>query len=138
MQIEHDRLKTENQTLAINIKEKNRKVQQTQELYDRIKRKEMTAATRSAAFDSVNDMVGAPPGKESYQLDSQDPHKFQSYPAGQSDPQRAQARQGSSRSELDQGIGSRMPPPAPRQRAGLQGNMIGFGEIRVANLDLFC
>ena len=131
MQIEHDRLKTENQTLVINIKEKNRKVQQTQELYDRLKRKEMTAATRSAAFDSVDDMLGGPPARQSYQ-ESQDPHSFQTYPPDHSRPERAQTRQ-VGRTELDHGIGSRMMPPPPRHSTGFQGKMMGFGELRTTN-----
>ena len=40
------------------FREKSRKHQQTQELYDRLKRKEMTAATRSAAFESVDEVLG--------------------------------------------------------------------------------
>lgn len=58
MQMEQDRLKTENHNLVSAFREKSRKHQQTQELYDRLKRKEMTAATQSAAFESVDDVLG--------------------------------------------------------------------------------
>ena len=55
--MEQENLKTENTKLAIAFREKSRKHQQTQELYDRLKRKEMTAATQSAAFDSVDEAL---------------------------------------------------------------------------------
>ncbi|MCJ1318893.1 hypothetical protein MMC15_004225 [Xylographa vitiligo] len=57
LHIEQDNLKTENTKLAIAFRDKSRKHQQTQELYDRLKRKEMTAATQSAAFDSVDEAL---------------------------------------------------------------------------------
>ena len=55
--MEQDNLKTENTKLAIAFRDKSRKHQQTQELYDRLKRKEMTATTQSAAFDSVDEAL---------------------------------------------------------------------------------
>ncbi|MCJ1381125.1 hypothetical protein MMC17_004234 [Xylographa soralifera] len=57
LHMEQDSLKTENTKLAIAFRDKSRKHQQTQELYDRLKRKEMTAATQSAAFDSVDEAL---------------------------------------------------------------------------------
>lgn len=59
MQIDQDKLKTENSNLVTAFREKSRKHQQTQELYDRLKRREMTAATQSAAFDSVDEVLGS-------------------------------------------------------------------------------
>ena len=57
MQVDQGKLKTENSNLVFTLREKSRKHQQTQELYDRLKRKEMTAATQSAAFDSVDEVL---------------------------------------------------------------------------------
>ncbi|MCJ1283246.1 hypothetical protein MMC26_002574 [Xylographa opegraphella] len=57
LHMEQDNLKTEHTKLAIAFRDKSRKHQQTQELYDRLKRKEMTAATQSAAFDSVDEAL---------------------------------------------------------------------------------
>ncbi|MCJ1391539.1 hypothetical protein MMC18_004403 [Xylographa bjoerkii] len=57
LHMEQDKLKTENTKLAVAFRDKSRKHQQTQELYDRLKRKEMTAATQSAAFDSVDEVL---------------------------------------------------------------------------------
>ena len=59
MQVDQDRLKTENTNLVAAFREKSRKHQQTQELYDRLKRKEMTAATQSAAYQSVDEVLGS-------------------------------------------------------------------------------
>ena len=79
MQIDQDKLKKENINLVAAFREKSRKHQQTQELYDRLKRKEMTAATQSAAFDSVDEVLGSISGRS-----CQDPnqpnfsHQYQS------------------------------------------------------------
>lgn len=59
MQMEQDKIKTENATLVTAFREKTRKHQQTLELYDRLKRKEMAAVTQSAAFDSVDEVLGS-------------------------------------------------------------------------------
>ncbi|KAL8716783.1 MAG: hypothetical protein Q9225_005921 [Loekoesia sp. 1 TL-2023] len=58
LQIDQEKLQTENANLVAAFREKSRKHQQTQELYDRLKRKEMTAATQSAAFESVDEVLG--------------------------------------------------------------------------------
>ncbi len=63
MQIDQDRLKNENTNLVAAFREKSRKHQQTQELYDRLKRKEMTAATQSAAYQSVDEVLGSAAGR---------------------------------------------------------------------------
>ena len=65
MQVDQDKLRSENVGLSMAIREKTRKHQQTQELYDRLKRKEMTAVTQSAAFDSVNEAYGSVPNQRS-------------------------------------------------------------------------
>ena len=59
MQMDQDKLKAENTSLVAAFREKNRKHQQTQELYDRLKRREMTAQTQSAAYESVDEMLGS-------------------------------------------------------------------------------
>ncbi|KAL9597671.1 MAG: hypothetical protein Q9219_004998 [cf. Caloplaca sp. 3 TL-2023] len=55
--LDRDKLQSENTNLVAAFREKSRKHQQTQELYDRLKRKEMTAATQSAAFESVDEVL---------------------------------------------------------------------------------
>ena len=57
LQTTHQTLKTDNANLVNALREKNRKHAQTQELYDRLKRKEMAAVTRSAALDSADETV---------------------------------------------------------------------------------
>ncbi len=57
MQVDQDKLKAENSNILGALREKTKKHQQTQELYDRLKRKEMTAATQSAAYDSVDEVL---------------------------------------------------------------------------------
>ncbi|KAL8757520.1 MAG: hypothetical protein Q9199_002163 [Rusavskia elegans] len=59
LQLDQEKLQAENTNLVQAFREKSRKHQQTQELYDRLKRKEMTAATQSAAFESVDDVLGS-------------------------------------------------------------------------------
>ncbi|KAL9000124.1 MAG: hypothetical protein Q9169_001199 [Polycauliona sp. 2 TL-2023] len=65
LQIDQEKLQAENTNLVQAFREKSRKHQQTQELYDRLKRKEMTAATQSAAFESVDDVLGNVGGRTS-------------------------------------------------------------------------
>ena len=55
--MDNDRLRTESQTLAVNLKDRARKHQQTQELYDRLKHKQMTAVTQFAAQSAANDSI---------------------------------------------------------------------------------
>ncbi len=57
--MENDKLKTEKDNLITALRDKDRKLHMTHELYDRLKRKEMAAATQSAVFDSVDELVGS-------------------------------------------------------------------------------
>ncbi|MCJ1331426.1 hypothetical protein MMC10_008116 [Thelotrema lepadinum] len=57
MHLDQTKLKTDNTQLLAALREKNRKHAQTQELYDRLKAKEMTAATQQHAFDSADDVL---------------------------------------------------------------------------------
>lgn len=59
MQIDQDKLRSENTSLVAAFREKSRKHQQTQELYDRLKRKEMTSVTQTAAYNSVDEVLGS-------------------------------------------------------------------------------
>ncbi|KAL9613905.1 MAG: hypothetical protein Q9167_001583 [Letrouitia subvulpina] len=58
LQVDKDKLQSDNTSLVAAFRDKSRKHQQTQELYDRLKRKEMTAATQSAALESVDEALG--------------------------------------------------------------------------------
>ncbi|KAL9119570.1 MAG: hypothetical protein Q9187_003876 [Circinaria calcarea] len=66
MQIDQDKLKTENANLAAAYREKARKHQQTQELYDKVRRKEMTAITQSAAYDTVDEVLQSVTGNQAH------------------------------------------------------------------------
>ena len=59
MQVDQDKLRSENTNLVAAFREKSRKHQQTQELYDRLKRKEMTSATKTAAYNSIDEVLGS-------------------------------------------------------------------------------
>lgn len=75
MQVDQDRLKNENTSLVAAFREKSRKHQQTQELYDRLKRKEMTAATQSAAYQSADEVLGSTINRHGQELPyGQEPH----------------------------------------------------------------
>lgn len=54
MNIDHDSLRRKNEELAQAYKEKNRKLLQTQELYDKLKRKAMLGHIQDAASDAVD------------------------------------------------------------------------------------
>lgn len=134
MQIDQDRLKAENTDLVAAFREKHRKYQQTQDLYDRLKRKEMMAATQSAAFDSVDEVLGS----VSRQGRGQQYHSNQ-YPDARTQAQldfqlglvdhdgrdRAQVQAHQRSGSLNsQGSSGRMPPP-PLRRSGGRNNAFG-------------
>ena len=134
MQIDQDKLKAENKNLVTAFREKSRKNQQTQELYDRLKRKEMRAATESAAFDSVDEVLGNASGRQGFvssQYNSGGPRAhaqkdFRS-PHGKRDgSQQIHARRKSGSNEI-QGGGAMMPPPLHRPGHN-GGNALDFGE----------
>ncbi|KAL9126499.1 MAG: hypothetical protein Q9217_004463 [Psora testacea] len=129
MQIDQDRLKAENQNFAVALRERTRKHQQTQELYDRLKRKEMTAATQSAAhsaaLESVDDALGGLPSRHAYPSRPQPHRDVQPYPVDHNGVERIHTHQRSGSSH-SQGSGGMMPPPPP-PRSGFQGNSFGFG-----------
>ena len=83
MHLDQTKLKTDNTQLLSALREKNRKHAQTQELYDRLKAKEMTAATQQHAFDSADDVLqSAVRGQVQAQAHHQN-HQVQSYGQGQ-------------------------------------------------------
>ena len=127
MSIDQDRLKSENQALVVNIKEKTRKQQQTQELYDRLKRKEMTTATQHAAFDSVEGMLGGggtgTPGRPYTRSQAQREHHNR---PPNLDGTNSHRGHGSAHGSHD----GMMPPP-PINRNGYQGGGPNFGRRSV-------
>ena len=133
MQIDQDKLKAENKNLVIAFREKSRKNQQTQELYDRLKRKEMRATTQSAAFDSVEEVLGNVPGRQGFvssQYNSGGPRAhaqkdFRSPHGTRDGPQQYHTRRKSGSNEI-QGGGAMMPPPLHRP-GHTGGNAFGMG-----------
>ncbi len=123
MQMDQDKLKADNTNLVAAFREKNRKHQQTQELYDRLKRKEMLAQTQSAAYESVDEVLGSVSRRRSkdplapiepYQSiprhqEQRDPHHF---PVDRNGVEQLHTHQrsGSNGSRNSEG---RMPPPPP-------------------------
>ena len=57
MGIEQEKLRGDKANLANALREKARKHQQTHELYERLKRKEMATATQNAAYDTADDVL---------------------------------------------------------------------------------
>ena len=134
MQVDQDRLKTENTNLVTAFREKSRKHQQTQELYDRLKRKEMTAATQSAAYETVDEVLGSA-ARHGQDFTANMQHfpnigrlhgqqDFSHLPGGIHASEQGYGRQ---RDENDAGNrkDAMMPPPPPRRQAGFENP--GFG-----------
>ncbi|MCJ1468026.1 hypothetical protein MMC07_006652 [Pseudocyphellaria aurata] len=137
MQIDQDKLKTDNTNLVVAFREKSRKHQQTQELYDRLKRKEMTAATQSAAIDSVDEVLGSISGRSCQ--DPNQPSLSRQYQASSRPPGHSHSpvevhgqqqvyghgRSGSNGSQGGKGL--MPPPPNPTNKPGNRGFEFGHG-----------
>lgn len=126
MQVDQDTLKAENAKLAVAFRDKSRKHQQTQELYDRLKRKEMTAATQSAAFDSVDEVLQSvsnrQPSHGQYQGGLSPLKHFQDV------HNTGDVFQGQHRDSVHEHAGNRSMMPPPFQRAGPQYGAQPFGQ----------
>ena len=135
MQLTEDKLKAENAKLCNAYREKSRKHQQTQELYDRLKRKEMTAATQSAAFDSVDEVLqSATSHQASNELaqslqyhGEQSPHKHVSAGHGVGDQHNSFYRDGSDGHMANARM---MPPPLHRAAPGFGNQPFGQRKFR--------
>ena len=134
LQTNHTALQRDNQNLINALREKNRKHAQTQELYDRLKRKEMTAATQHAAFDSADEVLQSV--VRARQQDPSPSGRFSGSGGGGS-PRKLSHGFGAAGGTRDAGIGrdgggirerGMMPPPAVPGRHGLgQGLSLGLG-----------
>ena len=105
--VEGERWKTEAQALAVNLKERTRKHQQTQELYDRLKRKQMTAATQMAAQSAVDESI------EDLHWNAMNKHGHNSN--GSDHNENSGLRLQRQESAFNQGLGSMMPPNGRQQ-----------------------
>ncbi|KAL9008466.1 MAG: hypothetical protein Q9173_006413 [Seirophora scorigena] len=132
LQIDRDKLQSENTSLVNAFREKSRKHQQTQELYDRLKRKEMMNVTQSAAFGAVeevlsNNVAGRPgqsrPTPNSFSTRPQEQHDAPRYQYGPGQDLGHQ-RAGSNGSG---GSGGVMMPPPQRRPMVFGGHMLGTG-----------
>lgn len=86
LQVDKEKLQSDNTSLVAAFRDKSRKHQQTQELYDRLKRKEMTAATQSAALESVDEALGNVTSRHGVQQKPQaQQHHRMSHAQGQRD-----------------------------------------------------
>lgn len=59
MAMDQDVLRRKNEDLSQNVREKNRKLLQTQELYDKLKRRDMLGQVQNAASDAVDHTIHA-------------------------------------------------------------------------------
>ncbi len=146
MQMDQDKLKSENTSLVAAFREKNRKHQQTQELYDRLKRKEMTAQTQSAAYESVDEVLGSVSRRRSYDpLAPIEPYQSIPRPQGQRviphfpvdhngvEQLHTHQRSGSNGSRDSEG---RMPPPF-RRPAGYGSHAANDGKSCMSKTSMY-
>ena len=144
LQIDSERLKSENTNLVAAYRDKQRKHQQTQELYDRLKRKEMTAATQSAAFESVDEVLGHPQPRPGYGAPIHPQHSASNpkHHPREYQPRvdhngieqvHTHQRSGSINSGGSGGGGAMMPPPPALHRPGRGSNAFGGGRVLPAD-----
>ncbi|KAL8762783.1 MAG: hypothetical protein Q9184_001265 [Pyrenodesmia sp. 2 TL-2023] len=129
LQIDREKLQSENTSLVNAFREKSRKHQQTQELYDRLKRKEMMNATQSAAFESVDEVLGNVHGRSGQARPVQ--QSFAARPQGQREAPPYQYDLGQDlghqrgASNGSGGSGGVMMPPPQRRPAVFGAHMLG-------------
>lgn len=127
MHIDQEKLKMENANLVQAFRDKSRKHQQTQELYDRLKRKEMTAATQSAAFESVDEVLQSATSRQMPTNTSNSHHsqQFRSNAGAPSQPPLEHI--GTERLHNHQRVrsGGMMPPPSLRTGTGYHTSAYG-------------
>ena len=139
MQLDQDNLKQENTQLATALREKTRKHQQTQELYDRLKRKEMTAATQSAAFESADEVVGNFSSQQRFNnpqqhptgLRSQAQRDLQALQVDHNGIEKVHTHQRSGSSNSHGNGGGMMAPPLQPRAGGLPNNGFGYGMLQL-------
>ena len=137
MQLDQDNLKQENTQLATVLREKTRKHQQTQELYDRLKRREMTAATQSAAFESADEVVGNVSSQQRFNNSQHHPtgprsqaqRDLQALQVDHNGVEKVHTHQRSG-SGNNHGNGGIMAPPLHPRAGGLQNNGFGYGMLQ--------
>ena len=130
MHVDQEKLKAENTTLAGALREKTKKHQATQEQLDRLKRKEMTAATQHAAFDSVDEVLQSASSRHAA---SDGQYRRSNQGTGsQGVGNAAYALSGHHRhgSNGSGGHAGMMPPPLPRSGPPFAGQGLRHGEYR--------
>ena len=141
VRIDADRLKTENTNLVAAYREKQRKHQQTQELYDRLKRRDMTAVTQSAAFESVDEVLNHSHSRSGYDAPmyshqhspthaKQVQRDFQPSRVDRNGIEQVHSHQRSS-TNGSKGSGGLMPPPPPIRRPGGVGSLYHHGKFNL-------
>ena len=78
MKIEHEKLKQEHVNLAQAYREKVRKFQQLDTLYAGLKRKEMTAATEAAAYDTADEVLQSAKARQNQGTSGHPPFRYAS------------------------------------------------------------
>ena len=145
MQIDQDKLKAETTNLVAAYREKNRQHQQIQELYNRLKRKEMTAQTQSAAVDSVDEVLGNVSSHQGLGCQTQG---LPNYPSMLDRPQIWSQHRGPDGGDQmnhrgDSSNGSRgasgmmLPPPICRPAATASMNSVGPGMLLALSCNRF-
>lgn len=72
MTLDQEALRRKNDELAMAYKEKNRKLLQTQELYDKLKRRAMLGQIQDAALDAVDTTLHGGQNMQSHSMDRPD------------------------------------------------------------------
>ncbi|MCJ1314148.1 hypothetical protein MMC25_007828 [Agyrium rufum] len=125
LQIDQDKLKQENMNLNAALREKNKRLQQSNDLYNRSKRKEMTAITQSAAIDSADEVLQNATHHSEHGETLQNPYRtsaFDNTPINRFtiDEQASQFSRPHEMGGGDVHRSSMMPPPVQRRTQGSQ------------------
>ena len=132
MKIEHEKLKQEHGNLAQAYREKVRKFQQLDNLYAGLKRKEMTAATEAAAYDTADEVLQSASARQNQGPTGHAPFRYASRNENMQahsahDDLSAQQQQHPQQSFFNSGNSARAQGMAPPARPNSGMPHVGFG-----------
>lgn len=116
MSVDHENIRRKHEELTQAFREKNRKLLQTQELYDRLKRRDMLGQVQNAASDAVDHTIQASVDASRYANRGENPNQVHNQKEQRMQPLKFPVVQNSGIQYPGGGLAAGGPPMAPPRR----------------------